>query len=41
MTAVLQLGLLHRQRRGIVNIGFESAALLGIYALTVVTLAMR
>ncbi len=31
MTAVLLLGLLWRERRGIANIGFESALVLGIY----------
>jgi cation:H+ antiporter len=31
MTSVLLLGLLFRERRGVANIGFESAALLLIY----------
>ncbi|MGF1457248.1 MAG: sodium:calcium antiporter [Alphaproteobacteria bacterium] len=40
MTAILLIGLLHRERHGIGNIGFESAALLGAYlaGLAVLTL---
>ncbi len=39
MTAVLLLGLLHRQRSGLANIGFESVLILLIYALVVLTLS--
>lgn len=35
MSGVLIMGLLFRERRGIGNIGFESAAILGIYAVSV------
>ncbi len=38
MAAVLQMGLLRRERHGIANIGFESAAVLGVYAGTLVAL---
>jgi len=31
LNAILLLGLLHRERRGVANIGFESAALLVVY----------
>jgi len=39
MTGVLLLGLLHREERGIANIGFESFFLLVLYALLLVILA--
>jgi hypothetical protein len=32
---VLLLGLLHRERRGVANIGFESATILVVYAVGV------
>jgi cation:H+ antiporter len=35
MTATLVLGLLRRERHGPVNIGFESTAIIGLYAATV------
>lgn len=35
-TAVIALGLIRRERHGVANIGFESATVLGLYALTVV-----
>ena len=38
MTATLVLGLVRREKSGIGNIGFESIALLGIYAATIATL---
>ena len=38
MNAVLVLGLLRRQKRGIAGIGFESAALLSIYAALLVAM---
>ncbi len=38
MTALVIMGLLRRERRGIANIGFESAAVLVLYAATVVVL---
>ena len=36
MTGVLLLGMLRRERRGVATIGFESAIVLGLYALSVV-----
>lgn len=39
MTAILLLGLLRRERRGFAGIGFESTAILVIYALVVVAMA--
>lgn len=36
MTGVLLLGMLRRERRGIANIGWESAAVLALYAMSVV-----
>lgn len=38
MTGVLLLGLLHRERHGVANIGWESATILALYALSVVVL---
>jgi len=40
MTGVLLLGLLHRERQGPANIGFESALLLILYAVGVVYLSL-
>ncbi|HET7410463.1 MAG TPA: sodium:calcium antiporter [Paracoccaceae bacterium] len=34
MTGVLLLGLLHRERHGIANIGWEGAVILGLYAMS-------
>lgn len=39
MSAVLLLGMLHRERRGIANIGFESAIQLALYGAAVVLAA--
>ena len=36
MTGVLLLGLIRRQEKGMANIGFESVALLGLYAFGIV-----
>jgi len=38
MTGVLLLGMLRRERRGIANIGWESATVLALYASSVVVL---
>lgn len=38
MTTLVIMGLLRRQRRGFANIGFESAAVLVLYAGAVVVL---
>ncbi|MBB4285631.1 sodium:calcium antiporter [Roseospira goensis] len=41
MTAVLLLGLIVRERRGIAGIGFESVGILGLYALAVTVQTVR
>jgi cation:H+ antiporter len=41
MTAVLLLGLIVRERRGIAGIGFESVGVLGLYALGIAVQAVR
>ncbi|KAA5605986.1 sodium:calcium antiporter [Roseospira marina] len=41
MTAVLLLGLVVRERRGIAGIGFESVAMLGLYGLAIGVQAVR
>jgi cation:H+ antiporter len=38
LTAILLLGLIRRERRGVANIGFESVAVLGFYLLGLVIL---
>lgn len=38
MTGVLLLGLLHRERHGVANIGWESAVILGLYAMSAAVL---
>ena len=38
MTGVLVLGMLHRERHGLANIGWESASILGLYVLSAVVL---
>jgi cation:H+ antiporter len=38
MTGVLILGMLHRERHGVANIGWESASILGLYVLSAVVL---
>lgn len=40
MTAVLLLGMLRRERRGVGSIGFESAIVLGLYMFMIVTLVL-
>lgn len=40
MTAVLLLGLLHRQRRGFAGIGFESTLVLVVYGLVLLVMAV-
>ncbi|MBB4265860.1 sodium:calcium antiporter [Roseospira visakhapatnamensis] len=41
MTAVLLLGLVVRERRGIAGIGFESVTVLGLYGLAILVQAMQ
>jgi cation:H+ antiporter len=41
MTAVMLLGLIVRERRGVAGIGFESGSVLGLYALAIAVQAMR
>ncbi|MFW6092808.1 MAG: sodium:calcium antiporter [Pseudomonadota bacterium] len=41
MAAVLQMGLLRRERHGVGNIGFESAIVLGLYAAALAALIFR
>lgn len=41
MTGVLILGMLYRQRRGVGNIGWESATILALYALSVLVLFVQ
>jgi cation:H+ antiporter len=38
MTGVLILGMLHRERHGLANIGWESASILGLYVMSAVVL---
>jgi cation:H+ antiporter len=38
MTGVLILGMLHRERHGLANIGWESASILGLYAMSAAVL---
>ena len=38
MTGVLILGMLHRERHGLANIGWESASILGLYVMSAAVL---
>ena len=38
MTGVLILGMLHRERHGLANIGSESASILGLYFISAAVL---
>ncbi|HEX6102627.1 MAG TPA: hypothetical protein VF031_06220 [Alphaproteobacteria bacterium] len=38
MTGVLILGMLHRGRHGLANIGWESASILGLYVMSAAVL---
>ncbi len=41
LTAILMLGLLHREKHGIANIGFESFSVLVLYLGSAILIAMR